>query len=129
MFGEWLRRSPRPASGSMPSLQGMWFSTDQSGLHAWPATRPASRRCSIGTSRSLGSVSRRRLHRSWRFWSRLARRLQPAASGPLTAASMPDNRFDLTGRTALITGGAGLLGREHARALLDCGASVVLTDV
>ncbi len=37
--------------------------------------------------------------------------------------------FDLTGRTALITGGAGLLGVEHARALLETGARVVLTDV
>lgn len=38
-------------------------------------------------------------------------------------------RFDLTGKTALITGGAGLLGIEHAGALLDCGATVVLTDM
>jgi NAD(P)-dependent dehydrogenase (short-subunit alcohol dehydrogenase family) len=38
-------------------------------------------------------------------------------------------RFDLTGRHALITGGAGLLGQEHAAALLEAGASVVLTDI
>ena len=38
-------------------------------------------------------------------------------------------KFDLEGKTALITGGAGLLGVEHAQALLDCGATVVLTDV
>ena len=44
-------------------------------------------------------------------------------------ADQPSNRFDLTGRTALITGGAGLLGVEHASALLDAGASVVLTDI
>lgn len=38
-------------------------------------------------------------------------------------------KFDLTGRTALITGAAGLLGKEHAAALLECGARVVLTDI
>ena len=39
------------------------------------------------------------------------------------------NKFDLSGKVALITGAAGLLGREHARALLDSGAKVVLTDI
>lgn len=38
-------------------------------------------------------------------------------------------KFDLTGRTALITGAAGLLGVEHAAALLECSATVVLTDI
>jgi NAD(P)-dependent dehydrogenase (short-subunit alcohol dehydrogenase family) len=38
-------------------------------------------------------------------------------------------KFDLTGKAALITGAAGLLGVEHAAALLECGACVVLTDV
>jgi NAD(P)-dependent dehydrogenase (short-subunit alcohol dehydrogenase family) len=38
-------------------------------------------------------------------------------------------KFDLTGKTALITGGAGLLGVEHAAALLESGATVVLTDI
>ena len=37
--------------------------------------------------------------------------------------------FDLTGKTALITGAAGLLGPEHAAALAEMGARVVLTDV
>lgn len=38
-------------------------------------------------------------------------------------------KFDLTGKTALITGAAGLLGIEHAAALLESGATVVLTDI
>lgn len=39
------------------------------------------------------------------------------------------SRFDLTDRVAIITGGAGLLGAEHAAALLECGATVVLADI
>jgi len=42
---------------------------------------------------------------------------------------MPTHRFDLGGKTALITGAAGLLGLEHAAALLECDATVVLTDI
>jgi NAD(P)-dependent dehydrogenase (short-subunit alcohol dehydrogenase family) len=38
-------------------------------------------------------------------------------------------KFDLSGKSALITGGAGLLGKEHALALLEVGAYVVLWDV
>jgi NAD(P)-dependent dehydrogenase (short-subunit alcohol dehydrogenase family) len=38
-------------------------------------------------------------------------------------------KYDLKGKTALITGGAGLLGVEHAAALLENGATVVLTDI
>lgn len=38
-------------------------------------------------------------------------------------------KFGLTGKTALITGAAGLLGVEHAAALLESGATVVLTDI
>lgn len=37
--------------------------------------------------------------------------------------------FDLSGHVALITGGAGLLGREHALALGTLGAHVYLGDV
>jgi NAD(P)-dependent dehydrogenase (short-subunit alcohol dehydrogenase family) len=37
--------------------------------------------------------------------------------------------FDLTGKTAVITGGAGLLGRKHAEAIESAGGSVVLTDI
>ncbi len=42
---------------------------------------------------------------------------------------MISSRFDLSGRTALITGGAGLLGQEHALALLECNCNIVLTDI
>jgi len=38
-------------------------------------------------------------------------------------------RFDLTNKTALITGAAGLLGYQHSAALLESGASVILTDI
>ena len=39
------------------------------------------------------------------------------------------NKFDLSSRTALITGGAGMLGIEHASALLEINADVVITDI
>jgi len=36
--------------------------------------------------------------------------------------------FDLTGRVAIITGGAGMLGQQHAAALAESGAHVVIAD-
>src|ERR1700748_2715840 len=41
----------------------------------------------------------------------------------------PSTRYDLTGRTALVTGAGGLLGRQHTAALVDAGARVVMTDI
>ena len=37
--------------------------------------------------------------------------------------------FSLIGKTALITGGAGLLGVQHAAAIYEAGGSVVITDL
>lgn len=39
------------------------------------------------------------------------------------------SRFNLSGKTALITGAAGLLGPEHAQSLLDIGCKVILSDI
>jgi len=39
------------------------------------------------------------------------------------------NPFDLTGRVAVITGGAGLLGEQHARAIAMAGGIPVLVDI
>ena len=36
--------------------------------------------------------------------------------------------FDLTGRTAFITGAGGLLGPKHAEAIIEFGGNVILTD-
>ena len=35
---------------------------------------------------------------------------------------------DLTGKTAIITGGAGLIGRVYASALLQSGSNVIILD-
>lgn len=37
--------------------------------------------------------------------------------------------FDLEGRSALVTGGAGILGREFCRGLVDAGARVAVVDL
>lgn len=42
---------------------------------------------------------------------------------------MTFQRFDLTGKIALVTGGAGLLGKQHTEALLESGAFVYVADV
>jgi NAD(P)-dependent dehydrogenase (short-subunit alcohol dehydrogenase family) len=39
------------------------------------------------------------------------------------------NVFDLSGRVAVITGGAGLLGEQHARAIASAGGTPVLVDI
>ncbi len=39
------------------------------------------------------------------------------------------NRFDLKKKNVLITGAAGLLGEQHAKAILEINGSVILTDI
>jgi len=39
------------------------------------------------------------------------------------------NRFDLSNKFVMITGSCGLLGQKHALALLEIGASIILTDI
>jgi NAD(P)-dependent dehydrogenase (short-subunit alcohol dehydrogenase family) len=39
-----------------------------------------------------------------------------------------NNLFDLSGKTALITGGGGLLGKKHAEAIIEYGGQVILGD-
>lgn len=46
----------------------------------------------------------------------------------LSMASVKDS-FDLSGRVAVITGGAGLLGRQHAEAIAEMGGVPVLVDI
>ena len=38
-------------------------------------------------------------------------------------------KFDLTGRVAIVTGGPGLLGKEFCRTLAEAGATVVVADI
>ncbi len=39
------------------------------------------------------------------------------------------DKFDLTGKTALITGGAGILGQHFCQGLASCGANLVIADL
>lgn len=39
------------------------------------------------------------------------------------------DKFDLTGRVAVVTGGAGLLGKEFCRTLAESGGAVVVADL
>jgi len=47
----------------------------------------------------------------------------------LSFYTMALEKFNLEGKTALITGASGLLGQEHSAALLESGAKVILTDI
>ena len=39
------------------------------------------------------------------------------------------SRFDLSNKTALVTGGSGILGKHFCRGLADCGANVIVADL
>tara|TARA_Y100000739_G_C20589440_1_gene457102 strand:+ start:1021 stop:1848 length:828 start_codon:yes stop_codon:yes gene_type:complete len=39
------------------------------------------------------------------------------------------SKFNLSGKTALITGAAGVLGQQHAQSLLEVGCKVILSDI
>ena len=39
------------------------------------------------------------------------------------------DKFDLTGRVAAVTGGVGLLGAEFCRTLAEAGAAVAVVDL
>lgn len=47
----------------------------------------------------------------------------------MTNHSTPFELFDLSGRIAIVTGGAGLLGTEFCRTLAGAGAKVVVADI
>jgi NAD(P)-dependent dehydrogenase (short-subunit alcohol dehydrogenase family) len=46
----------------------------------------------------------------------------------MTTSKVPE-LFDLSGRVAIITGGAGLLGLQHAGAIAEAGGRVVIADL
>src|SRR6185369_1549150 len=56
------------------------------------------------------------------------RRWRPVAVGRAMSRPLP-KIFDLSGQTALVTGAGGLLGPQHAIALAELGAKVVLADI
>ena len=43
--------------------------------------------------------------------------------------NLPFQLFSLTGKTAIITGGTGLIGKKHCEALSQVGANVIVADI
>lgn len=50
-------------------------------------------------------------------------------TGDAPLAHTVQQSFDLSGRVVLITGGAGLLGRQHAMAIAEAGGTPVIADL
>ena len=59
------------------------------------------------------------MHTRLRYWTGM----------PAVSPNRAHTLFDLTGRVAIITGGAGLLGYHHGAILAAAGAHVVLLDL
>ena len=38
-------------------------------------------------------------------------------------------KYNISDKYALITGAAGMLGIQHSKALLEIGASIIITDI
>jgi NAD(P)-dependent dehydrogenase (short-subunit alcohol dehydrogenase family) len=53
----------------------------------------------------------------------------PPSSGPDARHRLFDRLFNLTGTVAIVTGGAGRLGREYASTLAEAGARVAIFDL
>ena len=49
--------------------------------------------------------------------------------GTVKVSDSIQDLFDLTGRVAILTGGAGMLGRQYLSILLSAGANVVVADI
>src|SRR5262245_58758362 len=79
-------------------------------------------------SRSTRCAARRCRIACWVDWRR-ARRLRARSVADDTRENRRRmNRYDLTGRTAIVTGGAGGIGLGVARHLLAAGSTVELWD-
>ena len=60
--------------------------------------------------------------------ARALRRAGARGTAPRSRREGPDRLFDLTGRVAVITGGAGFLGRQHADIITAFGGIAVIVD-
>src|SRR5215211_4351741 len=64
----------------------------------------------------------------WRT-SHQAMKFTPHHPKSIKATMKIQEKFDLTGRVAVVTGGVGLLGAEFCRTLAEAGAAVAVVDL